>query len=136
MRPLIILTLLLLCGSLQAAPKCEDFLGTLGAYPKGIQYQGCHQDIEGQTAPLIATYKVRGAEAAVAEAHLQQTYGMGRLQFFCCMWDSLRHFHRDPHSGINYQVLMASEETLANQRSQWAQIEFFYITVSVDTLEP
>ncbi|CAI8772275.1 MULTISPECIES: DUF4952 domain-containing protein [Pseudomonas] len=136
MRPLITLALLLLCSALQAAPLCENFLSASGAYPKGIEYLGCHQEVEAQTAPLIATYKVKGSEAAVAEAYLQRTYGMGRLQFFCCMWDSLRHFHRDPHSGIKYQVLMASEETLANQRSQWAQIEFFYITVSVDTLEP
>lgn len=136
MRPLITLALLLLCGALQAAPQCQDFLGALGTYPKSIEYLGCHQEPELQTAPLIATYRVKGAEAAAAEAHLQQTYGMGHLQFFCCMWDSLRRFHRDRQSGIGYEFLMTSEETPVNQRPQWPQITFFYITVSVNTLEP
>ncbi|MEN5199665.1 DUF4952 domain-containing protein [Pseudomonas wadenswilerensis] len=136
MRPLIILTLLLLCGPLQAAPQCADFLGALGAYPKGIEYLGCRQEPELQTAPLIATYRVKGAEAGAAEGYLHHAFGMPRLLFICCMWDSFRHFHRAPQSGIGYEILMASEETPVNQRSQWAQIEFFYITVSVDTLEP
>ncbi|MDD1015517.1 DUF4952 domain-containing protein [Pseudomonas rubra] len=136
MRPLIVLTLFLLCGAVQAAPQCEDFLNTLGAYPKAIKYQGCHQEVELQTAPLIATYKIKGTKATVAEGYLQQTFGMPRLRFLCCMWDSLRHFHRERQSGIGYEILMVSEETPINQRSQWAQIEYFYITVSVNTLEP
>ncbi|MCP3751719.1 DUF4952 domain-containing protein [Pseudomonas sp. SBB6] len=136
MRPLITLALMLLCGALQAAPQCENFLGALGTYPKGIEYLGCHQEPELQTAPLIATYRVKGVEAAVAERYLQQTYGMPRLLFMCCMWDSFRHFHRDRQSGIGYEILMASEETPINERTQWAQIGFFYITVSVNTLEP
>ncbi|WP_165392260.1 DUF4952 domain-containing protein [Pseudomonas tructae] len=136
MRPLITLALLMVCGVLQAAPQCEDFLGALGTYPKSIEYLDCHQEPELQTAPLIATYRIKGAEAVAAETYLQHTYGMRHLQLFCCMWDSLRHFHREQQSGIGYEILMVSEETPINQRSQWAQIEFFYITVSVNTLEP
>ena len=123
------------CSSV-AEPVCTDFLEHLSEKPNFIEYLGCKQEVDKQGAPLTATYRVLGSNAAEAERYLQSSFGMKDLKRYCCYWDSAPHFFRDESSDIGYFISMASEETTTREREHWRKIEFFYINVSAYSEDP
>lgn len=133
LRTLLLPAVLLLpsaAAQAQAAPTpgCEDFLTALGDKPDAIEYLGCRQEW-GQGKPLVARYRLDGADAAGVERYLRQRFGLEPLHFRCCGWDAPPHSWRDPRTGHEYMIAFGSEETLVSSRAQWDRIDNFHIRV-------
>ncbi len=91
---------------------------------------------------LRAVYRVSGTEASVVEKHLIKTARMSRLRFLCCGWqvggtqnDSTPKYGEYRAGKDRFKVSMASEESVVNKRSHWAEISSFQIEVTyyIDT---
>ncbi len=121
-------------GQAVSAPACGDFLDKQGDKPGFIEYLGCHAEYEGQGKPLVARYRLDGAYAAQAEDFLRRRYGIARLRFVCCGWESTPHSWVD--DGHAWNLVFASEETLLSARAQWARIPTFHIRVEQYTEDP
>ncbi|MFJ6092073.1 DUF4952 domain-containing protein [Pseudomonas chlororaphis] len=128
--------LLMLACSAQAEPVCGDFLAQIGNKPAFIEFLECHAEPELQTKPLRATYRLAGRDAQAAERYLGEQFRMPPLRRSCCIWDAPPGFYRDPHSQLGYSVFMSSAETFVDRRESWAEIDYFYLTLDLDTEEP
>ncbi|OLF55262.1 DUF4952 domain-containing protein [Pseudomonas chlororaphis] len=128
--------LLLWASSLLAAPACGDFLARIGHKPAFIEFLECHAEPELQTRPLRATYRLAGRDAQAAETYLAQQFQMPPLRRSCCIWEAPPGFYRDPRSQLGYRVSMGSAQTLVDRRDAWADIDYFYLTLDLDTEEP
>ncbi|PHV16449.1 DUF4952 domain-containing protein [Janthinobacterium sp. BJB1] len=129
--------LLLGAGGAQGAPlACGDFLSRQGQKPAYIVYQGCRQNRERQDQPFEARYQVDGKHARQAEAYLRRTYGLPRLQRYCCVWDSTPHSWRDRRTGYGYVLGMATGETPVRTRDAWPQIGRFFVQVDGYAQDP
>ncbi|WP_082061058.1 DUF4952 domain-containing protein [Pseudomonas sp. MRSN 12121] len=126
----------MLAGSAQATPTCGDFLARIGDKPAFIEFLECHAEPELQTKPLRATYRLKGAEAQAAERYLARQFHMQPLRRSCCIWDAPPGFYRDPHNQQGYTMFMSSGETFVDRRDAWMEIDYFYLTVDLDTEEP
>ncbi|MET1079687.1 MAG: DUF4952 domain-containing protein [Pseudomonas sp.] len=139
---LLSLGLWLLSGSATAEPVCADFLQALGQKPPGLEFIECSAGHDAQLRALIATYRVRGAQAEQVEHQLVRDAQLPPLRFACCGWHA---FPRDDGQFRGslpgpqerpYQVSMASEETLIRERNQWGAIPWFYVTLILDLEDP
>ncbi|MES2819615.1 MAG: DUF4952 domain-containing protein [Pseudomonadota bacterium] len=124
-----------------AEPSCGDFLEAAGRKPPALEFVGCQPGHDAQVRALIATYRVRGALAAGVEDALVRDTQMARLRFACCGWepdmaDRSRLGSLPGPDQLPYQVTMASEETLVNQRSAWYAIPWFHVTLTLPLEEP
>ena len=123
-------------GAHGAELACGDFLSRLGQKPAYIVYLGCQQNRERQDQPFEARYEVAGKHARQAEAYLRQTYGLPRLQRYCCVWDSTPRSWRDRRTGYSYIFGMATGETPVRTRDAWPQIERFVVQVDGYAQDP
>nr|WP_246888690.1 DUF4952 domain-containing protein [Pseudomonas chlororaphis] len=128
--------LLILASSAQAAPVCGDFLAQIGNKPAYIEFLECHAEPELQTKPLRATYRLAGRDAQAAERYLGEQFRMPPLRRSCCVWDAPPGFYRDPRSHLGYSLFMGSAETFVDRREAWGDIDYFYLTIDLDTEEP
>ena len=139
------LALLVLCALLPhgalAEPSCGDFLEAAGRKPANLEFVECKPGHDAQVRALFATYRVRGALAAGVEQALVRDTNMAGLRFACCGWDldMATHARRGTlpgPEGFDYAVSMASEETPINARSDWAEIPWFHVTLTLPLEEP
>lgn len=121
---------------------CGDFLAALQRKPPALEWTGCTAGYEHQLRALIATYRVPGAQAAAVERELARRTGMASLRFVCCGWEPRSRRGRDgagrlpgPH-GLDFRVDMGSGETLVTRRSDWAQIPWFEVRVTLPLESP
>ncbi len=68
--------------------------------------------------------------------YLARQFHMQPLRRSCCIWDAPPGFYRDPHSQQGYTMFMSSGETFVDRRDAWMEIDYFYLTVDLDTEEP
>ena len=66
---------------------CGDFLAMAGKKPDVLEFLGCERGRDAQISVLAARYRVRGADAALAEDVLRRESGMAPLVFVCCRWE-------------------------------------------------
>ena len=118
----------------------NDILPLLIKIPNQLEFVTCKPG-SGQTI-LKAKYRVSGTNAYLIENLLNKKYGMSKLKFTCCSWES----HPDGKLKItdkfnnkykklydyNYiSISMHSEETLIQDRNKWSEIPYFYVIVEV-----
>ena len=128
--------LCIFAGSAKAQPSCKDILAILSDKPEFVELLQCTQDNDAQGKPFVARYRVKGSDALKAEQYMSQSFGLPKLQYICCGWDSTFYFYRDQETNLGYTLGMGSEETPVNDRDLWAQIKFFYINVFLFTEDP
>lgn len=121
-----------------AAPSCGDFLEALKLKPAQLEYIECQPGHLAQVRALIASYRVTGAQAPAVERYFSRRTGMARLRFLCCGWEPAAHRlgRVSKPSERDYEIAMTSEETGIARRAQWAQIPWFYVTVTLPLEEP
>ncbi|MFZ6745875.1 DUF4952 domain-containing protein [Undibacterium sp. JH2W] len=124
------------------APECADFLQKLGKKPGALIFIECKPAMDAQIHTLLASYKVRGSEAAQIERYLIRQTRMSPLQRVCCIWENR---HRPLHSGkgqlnsdteFNYSISMGTGENLIRQRQEWSKIDWFYVNVKLPLESP
>ncbi|MFZ6875545.1 DUF4952 domain-containing protein [Undibacterium sp. Di27W] len=129
-------------GASSNAPECADFLQKLGKKPDALVFIECKPAMDAQIHTLLASYKVRGSEAAQIERYLIRHTRMSALQRVCCIWENR---HRPLHSGkgqlnsgteFNYSIVMGTGETLIAQRKDWGKIDWFYVNVELPLESP
>ncbi|CAN7430619.1 DUF4952 domain-containing protein [Acidovorax sp. LjRoot117] len=128
-------------GQTVPAPACGDFLAAQRHTPPGLQWTGCTEDHFRQLRALVATYRVPGAQAAAVERYLVRRTGMARLHFVCCGWEPRNRRGREgagslPGPAEAYIVEMAAGDTLVTRRSDWAQIPWFEVRVTLPLESP
>lgn len=124
-----------------AEPSCGDFLEAVGRKPANLEFIECRASHDAQVRALFATYRVKGALAAGVEQALVRDTNMAGLRFACCGWhlDMATYGRRGTlpgPEGFDYEVSMASEETLINDRNYWAEIPWFHVTLILPLEEP
>ncbi|MCL2760415.1 MAG: DUF4952 domain-containing protein [Desulfuromonadales bacterium] len=121
--------------------ECGDFLAMINKKPVALEFLGCKKDKDAQLSVLRATYRVTGAKAGEVEAWLRKESGMAPLVFNCCGWEPKMAGYgylpnqqwpnsHDP-TLTNYQISMASGETLYSEREEWPLINWFYVDVEL-----
>ena len=113
--------------------ECRDFLADLGLKQDYMEFERCISSPESQGAPMEAVYRVAGRDAAQAEQFMQERFAIPALKFVCCYWEmgTYRVRYIDKRTGVDYYMSISSEETLHNQREEWGEIGYFYISVEV-----
>jgi Domian of unknown function (DUF4952) len=122
-----------------AEPLCADFLAEKKLKPPQLEFVRCEAKEDTQVRELIATYRVRGKDAATVERALIKTTKMPRLRFMCCGWESIPPYQGigkvplygtfDYGAEIVAHVSMHSGESVINRRARWAEIDWFTVTV-------
>ena len=123
-------------SSALASPACGDFLSTLAKTPPRLEFVGCKPDKQSQLRVLVATYRVKGENAARVESYFNRHARMPRLRFYCCGWEvnvrsSPQYGTLTGHQNAEYEVSMKSEETLISVRKNWGRIQWFYVSVTL-----
>ena len=117
-----------------------DILSMLMEMPDQLEFVECKPG-SGQIV-LEAKYRVTGMNACFIEDLLHDNYGMGRLEYACCGWEThengkleiTNEFNNNFRTCCNYNfisILMYSEETLIQDRDKWDKIPYFYVIVEV-----
>ncbi|KRD46452.1 hypothetical protein ASE52_17490 [Acidovorax sp. Root275] len=124
----------------QPATRCADFLAAQRHKPPGLEWVGCTEGRDHQLRALIATYRVPGVQAAAVERYLVRRTGMAPLRFVCCGWEP-RSGQQGPGrlpgpAGQPMRVDMHSGETLVTCRSDWSQIPWFEVRVTLPLESP
>lgn len=125
-------------------PVCGDFLAMAGKKTIHLEFMGCEPDKNAQLRVLRALYRVPGRDAIEVEKYLVAETGMKPLSFICCFWEPIPgeggrygYLPHDQWPGSEdailnqYEVSMASEETLHNTRAKWPQISWFHVSVTL-----
>ena len=128
-------------GQTVPVPTCGDFLAAQRHKPPGLEWTGCAEGHLHQLRALVATYRVPGAQAAAVERYLARHTGMARLHFVCCGWEPRNRRGREgagslPGPAQAYIVEMAVGDTLVTRRSDWAQIPWFEVRVTLPLESP
>ncbi|NEO86495.1 MAG: DUF4952 domain-containing protein [Spirulina sp. SIO3F2] len=111
-------------------PNCLDYLAEWQLKPESLEFQHCQPATQvNHPTKLTAIYHVPGSHAAGVEDFLHQEFGMARIRHICCSWHGHPWGDYRDKQGQSYNVLMYSEETLLQQRSDWPQISTFEVVV-------
>lgn len=123
---------------------CGDLLEQYAEKPQNLEFVGCEVVKNSQTL-VRATYSVSGNKSEEVEDFLVKNYGMGKLKWVCCGWETGRKYGSFEHSELtkidpNLSVIInmynskeaedeeVKKDTLALDRTQ---IEYFTVTVSL-----
>tara|TARA_B110000091_G_C13557879_1_gene367242 strand:+ start:219 stop:659 length:441 start_codon:yes stop_codon:yes gene_type:complete len=83
---LLIVPLFILISCTNKPIECGDLLQIYAKKIQNIEFIGCKKG-KGQTV-FQASYSVLGTNSEKVEAILVKKYGIGKLKFTCCGWDS------------------------------------------------
>jgi hypothetical protein len=125
-----------------AKPACGNFLKSLSKQPKDLLFLECKSGHSAQIKVLRARYRVAGVHAASVEDYFVKYTRMQRLEFLCCIWETVpdkagnRYGHLNSQFEFDFEIDMGSGETLYNQRTDWNKINWFYVTVELPLESP
>jgi|GEM_PF-1303837 len=126
-----------------SAPQCADFLQKLGKKPAPLIFLGCKPAMDAQIHTLLASYKIKGSEAAQIERYLILHTRMQPLHRACCVWENRNSPEHgrgsgqlNSHTEFNYRISMGTNENLINDRKDWAKIDWFYVSVELALESP
>ena len=66
---------------------CGDLLEAYAKKPEGVHFVKCETVAHSQKL-VQATYHVTANKSQMAEDFFVQNYGMGKLKWYCCGWES------------------------------------------------
>ena len=78
---------------------CGDLLEIYAEKPKNLIFKQCKR-VESSQTLVEAHYEVSGKNAKAVEDFLVKNYGMGKLQWVCCGWES-----RGKYGGFEHKNL-------------------------------
>nr|WP_321235310.1 DUF4952 domain-containing protein [uncultured Psychroserpens sp.] len=87
---ILLLSLLFLSFCANKSIECDDLLLKYAKKHQKIEFIECQKGT-GQTV-LQANYKVSGMHSEEIENILIKTYGIGKLKFTCCGWESTKGY--------------------------------------------
>ena len=87
----LIWSICLFSSCMQSTVECEDVLLKYAEKHQHLEFIDCKKG-NGQTV-LETKYKVSGKHAEDVEKSLIEKYGMGKLKFTCCGWESTNGKH-------------------------------------------
>lgn len=128
-----------------ASIKCGDLLSRYAKKPAKLNFVNCASGA-GQVL-LEAKYRVSGTDSKEVEDFLVNTYGLGKLQFVCCGWESRngKNGQIDKVKGLedypNYSITISmfanaeKESTEENGKLELDRNEIAYFTVLVQIVD-
>lgn len=114
---------------------CGDILSLYAIKPNGLVFINCERVSNSQTI-IEATYSVSGKASQQVEDFLVEHYGMGKLQWVCCGWETAGQYggfdHADfkkidPDSSAMISMYSSGEDLETDR----AQIDYFTVVVKV-----
>ena len=116
---------------------CSDFLADWELKPDTLRFETCKTVRRLPGRGIVATYRLRGADAAAMETFLRDRFGMAPLRFECCGWVPRRERNGDrypgagtfTHNGAQFDITLQSMETVVTERAQWSTIPTFHVRV-------
>ncbi len=105
---------------------CGTPLDDLAHLLPDLEYVDAHEPENSQVV-CEARYRVSGKQAASVEGVLSTEFGVPRLRFACCGWESGGSEFRPGRDTISYTIEMYSEETRIRDRGRWKDISNFYV---------
>jgi Domian of unknown function (DUF4952) len=113
-------------------PPCGDLLAGLGVRNDRLTLRGCEDETRAQYRARVARYDVAGSDAAAIESLLVKAVQLETLRFACCGWESVPTSGQVRGAdGFLRLVSMGSGESLVTDRSRWAEIPTFVVTVEL-----
>lgn len=123
--------------------KCGDLLSRYAEKPAKLSFVNCVTG-EGQVI-LEAKYSVSGKDSKEVEDFLVKTYGLGKLQFTCCGWESkngkngqiddLEGLEKYPSYSLTISMFASAEQGLKKNEMQLeldrTKIECFTVLVQI-----
>lgn len=135
-----IFILSLLLNSCDNSLKNNDILPLLIETPNQLEFV----DFKTGSCQIVfeVKYKVSGKNAHIVEDLLHKKYGMNKLKFVCCGWETSKNgtleitdnFYNKYGKRYDFNhisIKMHSTETLIQDQKQWHKIPYFYIIVEV-----
>jgi len=107
--------------------ECKDFLQQLTQKPTELKYQSCKKVEEAPAVLLKATYEVSGKKAKEIENFLHKEFGLKRLRFACCGWETSPSTYNSKN-GDTYSIQMYSLDEF-NFQEKWEDYKAFSVTV-------
>lgn len=108
-------------------PGCKDFLSELALKPEGLEFVRCEKVEETPAVLLKAYYSVSGKTAKSIENFMHKEFGLEKLRFACCGWESRPTIYHDD-KGDTYTVNMYSRDEF-NFQKKWKDYDKFEVTV-------
>ncbi len=130
---LLAISSLVFAQAKNAQIKCDDLLSIYAQKPKELKFVKCEM-IKDTRIIMRATYKVLGKKSKEVEDFLVKTYGMGRLKWACCGWDSggkYGVFKHEKFKKINQDCLGLISMYTLDQTQDRDKVDFFTIIVEL-----
>jgi len=108
-------------------PECADFLQQLTQKPTELKYQSCKKVTETPAVLLKAIYVVSSKNAKDIENFLHKEFGLIRLRFACCGWETSPATYKSKN-GDTYSIQMYSLDEF-NFQEKWEDYKAFSVTV-------
>jgi hypothetical protein len=123
--------------------KCGDLLSIYGEKPAKLSFVNCVSG-EGQVI-LEAKYSVSGKDSKGVEDFLVKAYGLGKLKFTCCGWESengkngqintLKGLEKHPNYSLTISMFASAEQASKENEMQLEldrnKIEHFTVLVQI-----
>ena len=128
----------------EGALNCGDLLEMYAEKPTELEFTKC--EIKSKSGQILceASYKVAGKDVGKIENYLIEKYGMGKLYFACCGWDTVGHDGNIQSQELtminsNYEmyITMWGEAIAENEEGEsrlefdWTKIDFLYVQVII-----
>ncbi|MDC1324426.1 DUF4952 domain-containing protein [Flavobacteriaceae bacterium] len=130
------------------ALNCGDLLEMYAEKPTELEFIKCEKKTKSAQVLCEASYKVAGKDAEKIENYLVDKYGMGKLYFTCCGWDTghdgSRHdgnIHSQELVLINPNYIMViamwGDANVENEKGEFrlefdrTKIDFLYVQVRI-----
>jgi len=113
--------------SLSESSECTDFLQELKLKPAELTYQSCKKVERAPAVVLESTYIVSGEKAKTIETFLHEKFGLERLRFACCGWETSPVTYKS-NNGDTYTVQMYSLDEFEHQE-KWEDYKAFRVMV-------
>ena len=108
-------------------PTCIDYLQELNLKPTNLKYQNCKKVEEPPAVLLKASYIVSGKQAKTIEDFLHKEFGLKRLRFACCGWETSQATYIR-NNGDTYSIQMYSLDEF-NYQEKWDDYKEFQVLV-------
>jgi hypothetical protein len=129
--------------SIVSTIECGDLLSRYAKKPEKLRFVDCTVG-EGQVV-LEAKYSVSGKDSKAVEKFLVKKYGMGKLKFVCCGWESkdgksgqinnLKAFKDYPNYSIMISMFASAEKGTDESSLELDRNEVEEFTVLVEIVD-
>ena len=117
-------------------PACGDILEEYAQKPKQLEFVKCETPENSQTI-VRATYRISGNQSEEIEAFLVEKYGMGKLRWVCCGYETSGKYGGFEHSAFfkMHPFLSATIDMYGSGESglefERGEIDYFFVVVEL-----